>query len=148
MLFRRTTFLFCALLFFDSISQSRSNLEFLKKQRVFLFYFILFKLFKYRKGYLATFINPYSGNTLCSFNKFDTGALDLEENFTIYKKTICANSFKSGYENVLLEREFYKITLSLKVPDLKENYNFGSFGVNAFFINKNGEINKFTSLVF
>jgi hypothetical protein len=96
---------------------------------------------------LATFINPYRGNTICSFNKFDAGAIELEENFTIHKKTICANSFKSGDENVYLDREYYKISLSLKVPDLKENYNFGSFGINSFFINKNGEINKFTTLV-
>ena len=93
-------------------------------------------------------MNPYKGNTLCAFNKFDLENIDLEENFTLHKKQICANSFKSGYENVYLEREYYKITLSLTLPDLKENYHFGSFGINAFFINKNGEINKFTGLVF
>lgn len=100
-----------------------------------------------RKGYIATFINFYDNNNLCAFNKFDSGNIELEENFTLHKNQICSNSFKSGYESVSLGRENYKITLSLKVPDLKENYAFGSFGINAFFINKNGDINKFTALV-
>jgi len=78
-------------------------------------------------------VNPYQGNNLCAVNKFDSGNIDLEENFILHKKQICANSFKSGYENVYLEREYYKISLSLTLPDLKENYSLFLFLVTNFF---------------
>ena len=131
-----------------SVNQETS-LNFYKSKEFFINFEKKFiNIFLNRKGYLANFINPYSGNNLCTFNKFDSGNIDLEENFTIQKKQLCGNSFKLGNENsVYLAREFYKITLRLILPNVKENYNFGSFGVNAFFVNKNGEINKFSALV-
>lgn len=76
-------------------------------------------------GYLASFINPYQGNNLCAFNKLDVGDIEFDKNLVLNKKQLCSNTFKSGYEQVYLEKEFYQITLKLIFPDLPENYKLG-----------------------
>ena len=54
----------------------------------------------------------------------------FDETLKLTKKQICSNSFNSGYDDIILEREFYEIKFLLTLTDLQENYNIG----NHFFI--------------
>lgn len=94
---------------------------------------------------MSTFIN--NGNTnLCQYS-FEKTIIEFEENFNLTRKQICQANYKHNEETIALYREYYTIKINLQLPETEINYYRGSFSINSYIINNQGEIIKIPKIV-
>lgn len=88
-----------------------------------------------------------NGNAnLCQYT-FEKTLIELEENFNLTRKQICQANYKHSEDNIALYREYYSIKINLQLPETEINYYRGSFSINSYIINNQGEIFKIPKIV-
>lgn len=92
-------------------------------------------------GYLTTFINNNNNNNLCVYH-FEKSVIEFEDSFNLTRKQICQSSFKQSEDNMVLYKEYYSLKLDLVLPESDNNYDRGTFSINSYVINNQGEILK------
>lgn len=64
------------------------------------------------------------------------------------RKQICQSTYKQNEDNMVLYKEYYSLKMDLILPENEINYNRGSFPINSYIINSQGEILKIPKIVY
>ena len=83
---------------------------------------------------------------MCQYT-YEKTLIEFEENFNLTKKQICQANYKHSEDNLALFHEYYTIKINLQLAETEVNYYRGSFSINSYIINNQGEIFKIPKIV-